>query len=54
VGIAKNPRELIDNLRQKRTRDDSMFLSSVSQQALAEAARNDPSLRVDQMSIHIP
>jgi hypothetical protein len=53
VRQADDVKVLVANLQQKRQRDGSAYLSTVSQTALAMAAQNDPSLGDTRMTIHV-
>ena len=53
VRQADDVKALVTNLQQKRQRDGSAYLSTVSQTALAMAAQNDPSLGDTRMTIHV-
>lgn len=53
VRKAENVKILVTNLQQRRQRDGSMYLSTVSQHALAMAAENDPSLGDTRMTVHV-
>lgn len=53
VRQADNVKILVSNLQQKRQRDGSAYLSTVSQTALAMAAQNDPSLGDTRMTVHV-
>lgn len=53
VRKAEDVNTLVSNLQQRRQRDGSMYLSTVSQTALAMAAENDPSLGDTRMTVHV-